>query len=177
MAPQRCSVNAACSSWSPSPGRSSSPYAELTGGGPRTVGVLLAALPTGVLLGSVLFARWISTHEGCGSRPSCDLRRHSVRCLHRDALGTTHRDPVGGQRVLHGLPGPGHRRVCARDAGQRSGPRHQRCVGRVAGRARNRARDWRDRRRTHVPVNRDCWSRTCRHRACGDTHLGSSAKR
>jgi predicted MFS family arabinose efflux permease len=35
------------------------PYADRLGGGPRTVGVLLAALPAGVLLGSVVYARWV----------------------------------------------------------------------------------------------------------------------
>lgn len=36
------------------------PYAHLLGGGARTVGVLLAALPAGVLVGSVIYARWLS---------------------------------------------------------------------------------------------------------------------
>ena len=36
------------------------PYAHLLGGGARTVGVLLAALPAGVLVGSVIYARCLS---------------------------------------------------------------------------------------------------------------------
>jgi predicted MFS family arabinose efflux permease len=36
------------------------PYARLLGGGARTVGVLLAALPAGVLVGSVIYARCLS---------------------------------------------------------------------------------------------------------------------
>ncbi len=36
------------------------PYADLLGGGPRTVGLLLAAGPTGVLVGTVVYARWLS---------------------------------------------------------------------------------------------------------------------
>lgn len=36
------------------------PYAHALGGGPRTVGVLLAALPAGVLIGSVIYARWLA---------------------------------------------------------------------------------------------------------------------
>ncbi|MGI8760459.1 MAG: MFS transporter [Jatrophihabitantaceae bacterium] len=36
------------------------PYAHLIGGGARTVGVLLAALPAGVLVGSVVYSRWLS---------------------------------------------------------------------------------------------------------------------
>jgi MFS family permease len=35
------------------------PYAHVLGGGPRTVGLLLAALPAGVLVGSIVFARWL----------------------------------------------------------------------------------------------------------------------
>ena len=36
------------------------PYAHALGGGPRTVGVLLAAGPTGVLLGTLIYSRWLS---------------------------------------------------------------------------------------------------------------------
>lgn len=36
------------------------PYAAHLGAGPRAVGVLLAAGPTGVLIGSVVFSRWVS---------------------------------------------------------------------------------------------------------------------
>lgn len=36
------------------------PYAHLLGGGPRTVGLLLAAGPAGVLIGTVVYARWLS---------------------------------------------------------------------------------------------------------------------
>jgi len=36
------------------------PYAQALGGGPRTVGLLLAAGPAGVLVGTVLYARWLS---------------------------------------------------------------------------------------------------------------------
>lgn len=37
------------------------PYAAHLGAGPRAVGILLAAGPTGVLIGSVVFSRWVST--------------------------------------------------------------------------------------------------------------------
>lgn len=36
------------------------PYAQLFDGAPRTVGLLLAAGPAGVLLGTVLYSRWLS---------------------------------------------------------------------------------------------------------------------
>jgi len=36
------------------------PYAQLFSGGPRTVGLLLTAGPAGVLLGTVLYSRWLS---------------------------------------------------------------------------------------------------------------------
>jgi len=36
------------------------PYAQALGGGPRTVGLLLAAGPAGVLVGTVLYSRWLS---------------------------------------------------------------------------------------------------------------------
>lgn len=36
------------------------PYAQQLGGGPRTVGLLLAAGPAGVLVGTVVYARWLS---------------------------------------------------------------------------------------------------------------------
>ena len=35
------------------------PYAAALGGGPRTTGLLLTAIPAGVLVGSVIFSRWV----------------------------------------------------------------------------------------------------------------------
>jgi MFS family permease len=39
------------------------PYADSLGGGPKTVGILLAALPAGTLIGSVLLARFVKVDK------------------------------------------------------------------------------------------------------------------
>jgi len=60
------------------------PYAHALGGGPRTVGVLLAAGPTGVLLGTLIYSRWLSASTPSQTAGPLGCRRRAAAAGVRD---------------------------------------------------------------------------------------------
>jgi len=149
------------------------PYAQTLGGGPRTVGLLLAAGPAGVLVGTVLYARWLSapTRASLLGPFAAAAGLPLLACASYTRF-SHHVPAMGAQRRLHRLPGAGRHRIRRHHHAQHPRPRHQHRLRWAARRPRHRTprrgchhptRNTRDRHRRRWRCSRRPRLSTCTH--------------